>query len=116
MDGGSGDLFVASRESGDILKVAADSEEKSAFEVFVNTGGVPNGVAFDPNGVVYICDFAHQAVLTLGSAEEGGDQQLTAIVKDYEGKSLKVRRRRLARLPRAAAASRERPRLLCAVC
>ena len=71
VDGGSGDLFVASRESGDILKVAADSEEKSAFEVFVNTGGVPNGVAFDPNGVVYICDFAHQAVLTLGSAAFG---------------------------------------------
>jgi hypothetical protein len=28
----SGDLFVASRESGDILKVGADSGEKSAFE------------------------------------------------------------------------------------
>jgi sugar lactone lactonase YvrE len=56
----------------------------------VNTGGVPNGVAFDPNGVVYICDFAHQAVLTLGAAEDGTDQQLTAIVKDYEGKNLKV--------------------------
>ena len=56
----------------------------------MNTGGVPNGVAFDPNGVVYICDFAHQAVLTLGAAEDGSDQQLTAIVKDYEGKSLKV--------------------------
>ena len=60
-------------------------------QVFVNTGGVPNGVAFDPNGVVYICDFAHQAVLTLGAAEDGSDQQLTAIVKDYEGKNLKVR-------------------------
>ena len=56
----------------------------------MNTGGVPNGVAFDPNGVVYICDFAHQAVLTLGAAEDGSDQQLTAIVKDYEGKNLKV--------------------------
>jgi streptogramin lyase len=65
----------------------------------VNTGGVPNGVAFDPNGVVYMCDFAHQAVLTLGAEEDGSDQQLTAIVKDYEGKGLKVRRaRRLSRL------------------
>ena len=53
---------------------------------------MPNGVAFDPNGVVYICDFAHQAVLTLGADEDGSDQQLTAIVKDYEGKTLKVRR------------------------
>ena len=44
----------------------------------------------DPNGVVYICDFAHQAILTLGLAEDGNEQQLTAIVKDYEGKSLKV--------------------------
>lgn len=61
-------------------------------QVFVNTGGVPNGVAFDPNGVVYICDFAHQALLTLGADEDGSDQQLTAIVKDYEGKTLKVRR------------------------
>ena len=60
-------------------------------QVFVNTGGVPNGFAFDPNGVVYICDFAHQAILTLGTAEDANDQQLTAIVNDYEGKSLKVR-------------------------
>ena len=60
------------------------------WQVYVNTGGVPNGFAFDPNGVVYICDFAHQAILTLGTAEDANDQQLTAIVKDYEGKSLKV--------------------------
>lgn len=71
----------------------------------MNTGGVPNGVAFDPNGVVYICDFAHQAVLTLGAAEDGSDQQLTAIVKDYEGKSLKV-----------CAASRRAPAAGAAVC
>eukprot|EP01047_Picozoa_sp_COSAG01_P012514 COSAG01_NODE_565_length_15436_cov_64.116581_15_plen_86_part_00 len=46
-----------------------------------------------------MCDFAHQAVLTLGAEEDGSDQQLTAIVKDYEGKGLKVRRaRRLSRL------------------
>lgn len=91
VDGSSGDLFVCSRESGDILKVvkpAADGD-KATYEVFVNTGGVPNGFAFDPNGVVYICDFAHQAILTLGTAEDDSDQQLTAIVKDYEGKALK---------------------------
>jgi len=86
----NGELYVASRESGDILKVVAGADgEEPTFEVFVNTGGVPNGVAFDPNGVVYICDFAHQALLTLGADEDGSDQQLTAIVKDYEGKTLK---------------------------
>eukprot|EP01051_Picozoa_sp_SAG22_P003384 SAG22_NODE_164_length_16817_cov_61.573573_3_plen_458_part_00 len=166
VDGASGDLFVCSRESGDILKVVKPADgEKASYEVstptplrrrrrlllllrlrrrrsqtaparpvppwpgplsapcpsrarpmsdaavpacpaaaaaaaraplpaqvFVNTGGVPNGFAFDPNGVVYICDFAHQAILTLGTADDANDQQLTAIVKDYEGKSLKVRR------------------------
>jgi len=89
VDPATRDLYVASRESGDILKVAAVEGEKPSFEVFVNTGGVPNGVAFDPNGVVYMCDFAHQAVLTLVAEEDGSDQQLTAIVKDYEGKGLK---------------------------
>lgn len=91
VDSTNGDLFVCSRESGDILKVVKPAAEggKATYEVFVNTGGVPNGFASDPNGVIYICDFAHQAILTLGTADDDNDQQLTAIVKDYEGKSLK---------------------------
>lgn len=55
-----GNLFVVCMGSGDILKI--DSEGRA--RVFCNTGGHPNGLAFGPDGLLYIAEAGLRAILT----------------------------------------------------
>ncbi|CAG9318592.1 unnamed protein product [Blepharisma stoltei] len=50
------------------------------------TGGQPNSLCFDGNNTAYIADMAHQRVLC--HTDNEGKQEVTEIVKDYEGKPL----------------------------
>jgi gluconolactonase len=73
-----GRLFVVCPETGDLFVVADGGLEQVA-----NSGGSPTGIAFDTEGVPFVSDQAHQAVLTLS-----GDKQLSEFVKEYEGRPL----------------------------
>eukprot|EP00744_Colponema_vietnamica_P001347 GILI01002239.1.p1 GENE.GILI01002239.1~~GILI01002239.1.p1 ORF type:complete len:299 (+),score=34.08 GILI01002239.1:53-898(+) len=78
----NGTLNVVS-QGGELFKVAG-----SDMEEWLNTGGQPNALAFDNDGIAYICDLAHQALVTVndvGSADGERRQELTPVVKDYEG-------------------------------
>jgi len=88
-----GSVYVCSSESGDVLRVTDDgSGGGPAYDVFINTGGVPRSVAFSSTGSAYFCDLAHQAVLMIGGAAEdgGGDGGgvFSIVVKDFDAKAL----------------------------
>lgn len=51
---------------GEIYRIAPDG---SAMEEVASTGGLVLGLAFDRNGLLYICDIKHHTVLRLDPAE-----------------------------------------------
>jgi len=60
---GAGNLFVVCMGNGDILKISPDGRT----EVFANTGGHPNGLAFGPGGLLYIAEAGLRAILVAGA-------------------------------------------------
>lgn len=74
-----GQLHALLQESGEIITIS-DSKEIQRVH---STGGQPNGVAFDQNGVLYVTDLAYAAVMAL---QISGDQEV--VVGTYEDKPL----------------------------
>ena len=70
-------LLVLSAGTGDILQLAPDGKLASIS----NTGGEPSALTFDAEGVLYVCDLAHAAVL-----RRGADGALTEFVAEHEGR------------------------------
>lgn len=74
-----GILHALLQESGEIITIS-DSKEVRKIHT---TGGAPSGAALDQNGVLYLTDFAHGAVLAV---QDNGEQEV--IVGTYEDKPL----------------------------
>lgn len=86
--GPSGDLFTIST-SGDIFRCVGNIEYDNEFQVesWGNPAGQPLGLAFDNQGVAFVCDAAHQAILRVSRLEmEDGQarQEIEPYVKEYE--------------------------------
>jgi len=85
--GPNGDLFTIST-SGDIFRYSGSSEYDNEFamESWGNSSGQPLGLSFDVQGVAFVCDAAHQAILRVQrvEGEEGPGQQIEPYVKEYE--------------------------------
>ena len=77
----SGHVFVTAL-NGDIYKV-----EESQLELKFTTSGQPTAVVFDSQGSAFIADPVHQAIL--GQSEGETKEEITPIIKDYEGIPLK---------------------------
>ena len=75
----AGQLHVLLQEAGEIASISSTKELRRIH----STGGQPSGAAFDHNGVLYVTDFAHAAVLVV---QDTGDQEV--IVGTYEDKPL----------------------------
>lgn len=75
----SGKLHALLQESGEIITINNNKEVKKVHI----TGGQPSGAAVDSNGVMYVTDFAHGAVLAI---QDNGEQEI--IVSTYEDKPL----------------------------
>ena len=71
----SGTLLVLSSGSGEIHQLVVGQ----TLQTIANTSGEPSAIGFDSEGAMYVCDFAHQAVLRRGS-----DGQLAEFVREYE--------------------------------
>jgi len=76
-----GQLFVSANLQGKIFHIAeADGESQLAMVTdMLNT---PSAVSFDADGMMYICDMAHGAILCLSEEDE-----LSEFVREYEGKN-----------------------------
>jgi len=75
----AGQLHALLQESGEIITINDSKQVKKIH----TTGGQPSGAAFDQNGVLYVTDFAHGAVLAV---QDNGEQEV--IVGTYEDKPL----------------------------
>ena len=83
-----GSLHVVSSDSGNISVVRDD------ISVIHSTNGQPSAAVFDENGLLYITDYAHGAVLAVqqGDARNSHDfrnDQQDVVVAVYEDKLLK---------------------------
>ncbi|CAD7972129.1 unnamed protein product [Amoebophrya sp. A120] len=90
--GPNNDLFTISR-NGDIYRYLGNTETDSEFQVesWGNSSGQPLGVLFDPQGVAFVCDCAHQAIFRILRTEEEGSaprQEIEPYVKEYEAQQL----------------------------
>jgi len=76
-----GQIFVATNLTGKIHHVSQgdDSYQLAMVTDMLNT---PTSVGFDADGVMYICDMAHGAILCLSEEDE-----LSEYVREYEGKN-----------------------------
>lgn len=79
----TGVLYYLSQGTGDVLTVDNPGGVTKSF-AWGNSSGQPNGLAEDPDGNIYVADFAHAAVLNISPS---GEQQ--AVVKVYEDKPFK---------------------------
>lgn len=77
----SGNLHAVFHNSGDIISISSSTGQ---VETIHNTMGQPSGCSFDSDGVLYVADFAHGAVLAI---QNEGNQD--SIVSVYEDKPLK---------------------------
>lgn len=75
-------LFFVLQESSEIIAM----DPSGQTEVIHSTNGQPSGAAFDNQGILYIADFAHCAVLAV--LEAGNDHQ-ESIAEMYENIPLK---------------------------
>merc|ERR1712054_4246 len=80
-----GQLFVSSNLHGKIFHVAdpdksqGDTSQLAMVTDMLNT---PTSVGFDADGMMYVCDMAHGAILCLSEEDE-----LSEYVREYEGKN-----------------------------
>ena len=76
--GADGSLYVANFASsgGRISRIAADG----TVSEFVETGGAPNGLAFGPDGLLYVADAGRRAVLRVDAAGE-----VSVFATEFEG-------------------------------
>jgi len=75
-----GELFVCANTQGKVHHV--DTEESEAkIQVVSDQFNTPTSIAFDPDGIMYVCDMAHGAILCLRENDE-----LCEFVREYEGK------------------------------
>ena len=94
----SGAVYAVSRQTGEVLQVDEESSMTPPFALVAvaSTGGVPSGIAFDDDGVGFVTDVAHQAVLTLtrdvsaaAADQDGGAAPVDSVaefVREYEEK------------------------------
>lgn len=71
----AGSLFVVCMDNGNILKL----DPQGRIEVFANTGGHPNGLAFGPGGLLYITEAGLKAILV---ADAAGNLQTVTTAAD----------------------------------
>ena len=71
----AGHLFVVCMGNGNLLKISPAGRA----EVFANTGGTPNGLAFGPDGLLYVAEAGRRAILV---AEAGGGLRTLATGAD----------------------------------
>uniref|UniRef100_A0A7S1KLE5 SMP-30/Gluconolactonase/LRE-like region domain-containing protein n=1 Tax=Percolomonas cosmopolitus TaxID=63605 RepID=A0A7S1KLE5_9EUKA len=93
-----GTLFLLDEASGNILRVGSSSaKDDSSTEIVANTRGAPHSCTFDSNDQLFICDLAHQGILSLAQTElpqqSSNDSQDVAqeptveeFVREYESK------------------------------
>ena len=79
--GRDGSLFFVNWLTSSIVRVALDG---TASE-FTNTGGIPAGLAFHPDGTLYVADEGDQWHGVLKVAPDG---QITPWLQEYQGKAL----------------------------
>merc|ERR1711934_1092438 len=77
-----GQLFVAANLQGKIHHVSEDDGGNCQLSMVTDMLNTPTSVSFDPDGMMYICDMAHGAILCLSEEDE-----LSEFVHEYEGKT-----------------------------
>ena len=75
-------LFYILQDSGEVIAIDPSGETERIH----CTNGQPSGATFDEQGILYIADFAHGAVLAV---HEAGNDQQELVVGVYEDKPLK---------------------------
>lgn len=75
-------LFYLLQESGEVIAIDPSGETERIH----CTNGQPSGATFDEQGILYISDLAHGAVLAV---HEAGNDQQEFVVGVYEDKPLK---------------------------
>ena len=78
----SHNLYYLTQGSGEIIAI----DQSGSTETIHNTNGEPSGAVFDDQGVIYIADQAHAAVLAI---QETGENQQELVVGVYEDKPLR---------------------------
>jgi len=76
-----GQLFVTANLQGKVHHVA-EADGGSQLAMVTDMLNTPSSVTFDADGMMYICDMAHGAILCLSEEDE-----LSEFVKEYEGKN-----------------------------
>lgn len=82
------ELFTIS-SSGDVFRYTGNTEfdNEYAVEAWGNSSGQPLGLAFDGEGVAFVCDAAHQAIFRMqrqDSPEGMPMQKIEPYVREYE--------------------------------
>lgn len=75
-------LFYVLQDSGGIIAI----DQSGETERIHSTDGQPSGATFDEQGILYITDFAHCAVLAV---HEAGNDKQEHVVEVYENRPLK---------------------------
>jgi len=79
-----GMLFVSANLQGKVYHLSeGEGEATGSLAMVTDMLNTPTSVAFDPDGMMYICDMAHGAILCLSEEDE-----LSEFVREYEGKPL----------------------------
>jgi len=76
-----GQVFVSANLQGKIHHVA-EADGSSQLAMVTDMLNTPSCVNFDADGMMYICDMAHGAILCLSEEDE-----LSEFVREYEGKN-----------------------------
>lgn len=79
IENAEGTLHVLSH-NGEVYSVV-----DSSLSLWFSTVGQPTSLTFDSAGSIYLCDMAHQAVLTQN--EQDNRMEITPLIKEYNGKS-----------------------------
>lgn len=75
----AGNMFVILQNSGEVLNVSSSGN----MDTVHSTGGQPSGAAYDGDGVMYVADFAHGAIVAV---QRDGRQDV--VVGVYEDKPM----------------------------
>jgi len=78
----SGEWFVSANLQGKIYHVAKTDGGACELAMVTDMLNTPSAVSFDADGMMYICDMAHGAILCLSEEDE-----LSEFVREYEGKN-----------------------------